>query len=80
MMFLIFVGPHELRPSDILIERFQAWKRLVKNLIAYFEGIADIEVSKDSKMTRLEVLMFIFFVVKYCQGVNQVGRSNSSSI
>lgn len=38
-------GPHELRPSDILIERFQAWKRLVKNLIAYFEGIADIEVS-----------------------------------
>lgn len=38
-------GPHELRPSDVLIERFQAWKRLVKNLIAYFEGIADIEVS-----------------------------------
>lgn len=37
-------GPYELRPSDILIERFQAWKRLVKNLIAYFEGIADIEV------------------------------------
>lgn len=36
---------YELRPSDILIERFQAWKRLVKNLIAYFEGIADIEVS-----------------------------------
>jgi hypothetical protein len=34
-----------LRPSDILIERFSAWKRLVKNLITYFEGIADIEVS-----------------------------------
>lgn len=38
-------GPFELRPSDILIERFSAWKRLVKNLITYFEGIADIEVS-----------------------------------
>lgn len=37
-------GPYELRPSDILIERFSAWKRLVKNLITYFEGIADIEV------------------------------------
>lgn len=38
------IGPFELRPSDILIERFSAWKRLVKNLITYFEGIADIEV------------------------------------
>lgn len=37
-------GPHELRPSDVLIERFQAYKRLTSNLIAYFEGIADIEV------------------------------------
>ncbi|KAK4050699.1 hypothetical protein OIV83_003425 [Microbotryomycetes sp. JL201] len=41
----IVTGPYELRPSDILIERFNAWKRLVKNLIAYFEGIADIEAS-----------------------------------
>lgn len=40
------IGPFELRPSDILIERFSAWKRLVKNLITYFEGIADIEVSR----------------------------------
>lgn len=39
-----FAGPFELRPSDILIERFSAWKRLVRNLITYFEGIADIEV------------------------------------
>lgn len=43
-----FTCRYELRPSDILIERFQAWKRLVKNLIAYFEGIADIEVSARS--------------------------------
>jgi hypothetical protein len=27
-----------LRPSDILIERFQGWKQITKNLIAYFEG------------------------------------------
>jgi len=27
-----------LRPSDILIERFEAWKNITKNLIAYFEG------------------------------------------
>ncbi|GAA5968450.1 hypothetical protein JCM21900_001606 [Sporobolomyces salmonicolor] len=46
-------GPHELRPSDILIERFQAWKRLVKNLIAYFEGIADIESNTAKELTKL---------------------------
>ena len=31
-------GPTDLRPSDILIERFEAWKNITKNLIAYFEG------------------------------------------
>ncbi|ORY54746.1 hypothetical protein BCR35DRAFT_272077 [Leucosporidium creatinivorum] len=46
-------GPYELRPSDILIERFQAWKRLVKNLIAYFEGIADIEANTAKELTKL---------------------------
>ncbi|GAA5933916.1 SLM1 family PH domain-containing protein [Sporobolomyces koalae] len=46
-------GPHELRPSDILIERFSAWKRLVKNLITYFEGIADIESNTAKELTKL---------------------------
>lgn len=46
-------GPHELRPSDILIERFSAWKRLVKNLITYFEGIADIEANTAKELTKL---------------------------
>ncbi|SGZ31406.1 BQ5605_C044g12168 [Microbotryum silenes-dioicae] len=46
-------GPHELRPSDVLIERFNAWKRLVKNLIAYFEGIADIESNTAKELTKL---------------------------
>ena len=31
------IAPHDLRPSDILIERFSAWKIIVKQLIAYFE-------------------------------------------
>ncbi|KAM0791800.1 hypothetical protein ACM66B_004063 [Microbotryomycetes sp. NB124-2] len=46
-------GQYELRPSDILIERFNAWKRLVKNLIAYFEGIADIEANTAKELTKL---------------------------
>ena len=31
------VAPHDLRPSDVLIERFVGWKAIVKQLIAYFE-------------------------------------------
>jgi hypothetical protein len=31
------IAPHDLRPSDILIERFTAWKVIVKQLMAYFE-------------------------------------------
>jgi hypothetical protein len=31
------VAPHDLKPSDVLIERFVAWKVIVKQLIAYFE-------------------------------------------
>lgn len=30
-------APNDLKPSDILIERFVAWKAIVKQLIAYFE-------------------------------------------
>lgn len=30
-------SPQDLRPSDILIERFVAWNAIVKQLIAYFE-------------------------------------------
>ena len=31
------IAPSDLRPSDILIERFVGWKTIVKQLIAYFE-------------------------------------------
>nr|ODO02594.1 cytoplasmic protein [Cryptococcus depauperatus CBS 7855] len=46
-------APHELKPSDILIERFQAWKAIVKMLISYFEGIADIEANTSKELTKL---------------------------
>ncbi|CAD6906151.1 unnamed protein product [Tilletia controversa] len=46
-------GPHELRPSDILIERFNGWKHITKQLIAYFEGIADIEYNTAKELTKL---------------------------
>jgi len=46
-------GPHELRPSDILIERFTGWKHITKQLIAYFEGIADIEYNTAKELTKL---------------------------
>ncbi|WFD20614.1 hypothetical protein MCAP1_002863 [Malassezia caprae] len=46
-------GPLELRPSDILIERFSGWKNITKMLIAYFEGIADIEYNTAKEMTKL---------------------------
>lgn len=31
------IAPNDLRPSDVLIERFVGWKAIVKQLIAYFE-------------------------------------------
>ncbi|KDN38265.1 hypothetical protein K437DRAFT_28182 [Tilletiaria anomala UBC 951] len=46
-------GPHELRPSDILIERFIGWKHITKQLISYFEGIADIEYNTAKELTKL---------------------------
>lgn len=31
-------APHELKPSDILIERFTAWKQIVKMLIGTYHS------------------------------------------
>ncbi|KAK2464146.1 hypothetical protein APHAL10511_003839 [Amanita phalloides] len=47
------IAPHDLRPSDILIERFVAWNAIVKQLIAYFEGVADIQLNTARELTRL---------------------------
>ncbi|KAG6816612.1 hypothetical protein H0H87_004618 [Tephrocybe sp. NHM501043] len=46
------IAPHDLHPSDVLIERFVAWKAIVKQLIAYFEA-TDIENNTAKELTRL---------------------------
>jgi len=46
-------GPLELRPSDILIDRFTEWKSITKSLISYFEGIADIENNTSKELYKL---------------------------
>ncbi|KAI0701232.1 hypothetical protein BC835DRAFT_1303818 [Cytidiella melzeri] len=55
------IAPHDLRPSDILIERFSAWKIIVKQLIAYFEGLADIENNIAREMTKLGAVIQVPF-------------------
>ncbi|KIK61700.1 hypothetical protein GYMLUDRAFT_42729 [Collybiopsis luxurians FD-317 M1] len=46
-------SPISLRPSDILIERFVAWKAIVKQLILYFQGLADIEAHTAKELIKL---------------------------
>ncbi|TEB31735.1 hypothetical protein FA13DRAFT_1663464 [Coprinellus micaceus] len=43
----------DLKPADVLIERFVAWKAIVKQLTAYFEGIADIETNTARELAKL---------------------------
>jgi hypothetical protein len=53
------IAPHDLRPSDVLIERFVAWKAIVKQLTAYFEVSPDYSYSSKSSMGS--------FVLGYCR-------------
>ncbi|KAK0217341.1 hypothetical protein EDD85DRAFT_868808 [Armillaria nabsnona] len=55
------VAPHDLKPSDVLIERFIAWKAIVKQLIAYFEGVADIENNTAKELTKLGAVIQVPF-------------------
>ncbi|KIY46042.1 hypothetical protein FISHEDRAFT_47822 [Fistulina hepatica ATCC 64428] len=55
------IAPHDLEPSDILIERFVAWKTIVKQLIAYFEGIAEIENNLANQYTKLGAVIQVPF-------------------
>ncbi|KAL4062193.1 hypothetical protein J3A83DRAFT_4322666 [Scleroderma citrinum] len=55
------VAPQDLRPSDVLIERFVAWKAIVKQLIAYFEGVADIESNIAREYTKLGAVIQVPF-------------------
>jgi hypothetical protein len=69
-------APHDLKPSDVLIERFVAWKVIVKQLIAYFEviwlawnlrasysvqGVADIENNTAKELTKLGAVIQVPF-------------------
>ncbi|KAK6969348.1 PH domain-containing protein [Favolaschia claudopus] len=55
------IAPHDLRPSDILIERFVAWKAIVKQLIACFESIADIHNNTVKELTKLGAVIQVPF-------------------
>lgn len=55
------VAPQDLRPSDVLIERFVSWKAIVKQLISYFEGIADIENNIAKEYTKLGAVIQVPF-------------------
>ncbi|KAJ7235597.1 hypothetical protein B0H12DRAFT_135864 [Mycena haematopus] len=55
------IAPHDLRPSDILIERFVAWKAIVKQLIAYFEGVADIQNNTAKELIKLGAVIQVPF-------------------
>ncbi|KAF9254560.1 hypothetical protein L218DRAFT_982503 [Marasmius fiardii PR-910] len=55
------IAPHDLRPSDVLIERFVAWKAIVKQLIAYFEGVADIQNTVARELTKLSGVIQVPF-------------------
>ncbi|TFK35997.1 hypothetical protein BDQ12DRAFT_655045 [Crucibulum laeve] len=43
----------DINPSDVLIERFTGWKAVVKQLIAYFEGVAQIESHTARELSKL---------------------------
>ncbi|KAJ4474656.1 hypothetical protein C8J55DRAFT_398743, partial [Lentinula edodes] len=46
-------APVSLRPSDILIARFIAWKGVIKQLVLYFQGIADIQHHTARELVKL---------------------------
>ncbi|KAJ3751917.1 hypothetical protein EV360DRAFT_89249 [Lentinula raphanica] len=46
-------APISLRPSDVLIERFTAWKAIIKQLLLYFQGIADIQHHTARELVKL---------------------------
>lgn len=55
------IAPQDLKPSDVLIERFVAWKAIVKQLIAYFEGLADVQNNIAREYTKLRAVIQVPF-------------------
>lgn len=52
---------HDLNAADLLIERFTAWKSIVKQLISYFEGYASIQNSASREMVKLSAIIQVPF-------------------
>jgi hypothetical protein len=44
-------------PADVLSERFTTWKVAVKQLIAYFEGVSEIESRTAKELTKLSTVI-----------------------
>jgi hypothetical protein len=47
------VPKNQTPPHDVLVERFVAWQVVVKQLLAYFEGIVGVENHTAKEFTRL---------------------------
>lgn len=52
---------HDLNAADLLIERFTAWKIIVKQLASWFEGYADIENNAAREMIKLSAIIQVPF-------------------
>ncbi|KAK0231679.1 hypothetical protein EDD85DRAFT_848200 [Armillaria nabsnona] len=50
-------APHDLKPSNVLIERYVAWTAIVKQLIPYFKSVADIEDNTVKELTKLGAII-----------------------
>ncbi|KAF9446982.1 hypothetical protein P691DRAFT_672409 [Macrolepiota fuliginosa MF-IS2] len=50
-----------LNAADLLIERFTSWKIIVRQLVSYFEGMADIHNNTAREMTKLSAVIQVPF-------------------
>jgi hypothetical protein len=53
--------PQDTTATDVIVERFTTWKDVVKQLIAYFEGIHDIESRTAKELTKLSNVIQVPF-------------------
>jgi hypothetical protein len=52
---------HDTTPAGILVERFTTWKVAVKQLIAYFEGVSELESRAAKELTKLSSFIQVPF-------------------
>ena len=73
------IAPQDLKPSDVLIERFVAWKAIVKQLIAYFE-VLFISTYYWLHLPHTRLLGHCWHWEQHCKRVNKAGSCHSSPI